>query len=187
MDIETLIRSRRSVGSFTDQPVPLDLVQELLETAVYAPNHRMTEPWRFVIMTDSGVRGYAAIRREMALDGMKNDDPAARERAGDGVYQKFATIPMFVAVIMTRNSNPEIHDEDYAACAALIQNFMLLAWGRGLGSCWKTFKNDPRLRDYLRLTPDDQVIGVVHAGYPAESPASGKRQSARERTLILGD
>jgi nitroreductase len=147
----------------------------LLDIAVYAPNHRMTEPWRFVYMTGQAVADYAAIRRDMALPGFAKLDDATRETAAVGTYRKFANVPAYLLVIMTVNPNAEIAEEDYGACAALIQNFLLLAWAQGIGSCWKTFKNDARLKSFVGLQDTERVAGIIHLGYPAETPTSTRK------------
>lgn len=187
MDLAQLIRSRRSVGLFTEQSVAPDAVLELLETAVYAPNHRLTEPWRFVILTGAGRDRYAAIRRDMALDLMAGRGEAERQQAADGTYRKFANVPLYLLVIMRRQAdNAELDAEDYAACCCVIENFLLLAWERGLGTSWKTFKPDPRLRELVGLQADERVVSVVHVGYPAEPPRAGQRKPAADRLTVIG-
>jgi nitroreductase len=172
MTIAAIIRERRTIGSFSDRPVSPDQIVSLLETAVWAPNHRMTEPWRFVIVTAQGVIRYAEIRAAMAQDASRSADEADRQRAYDGTLAKFAAIPAYLLVIQKQVADDEIRMEDYAACSALIQNFMLLAWEAGLGTAWKTFKDDPRLRSMFALAGDERVVGIVHVGYANESPQS---------------
>ena len=185
MDLVEAIRARRSVGAFTAQPVAPELVLELLETAVWVPNHRLTEPWRFVLLTgDSAVR-YAEIRRDMALDACALEDEAARRQVGEGTYQKFSGIPAFLAVIMKEHADAEIREEDYAACCCLVQNFLLLAWARGLGTSWKTFKRDRRLRALLGLADDETVVGWLHLGYPAGATPPTLRSPAHTRLTVL--
>lgn len=185
MDLAEAIRTRRSIGSFTDHPVDLGLVMELLETAVWVPNHRLTEPWRFVFLNGESVARYAAIRRDMALDACAVEDEATRRQVGDGTYQKFIGIPAFLAVIMKEHADPETREEDFAACCCLTQNFLLLAWERGLGSSWKTFKNDPRLRALLGLSADEKVVGWLHLGYPNGAAQPTRRSPAIERFTVL--
>ena len=185
MELVELIRSRRSIGKFTDAPVSLELVQDLLQTAVYAPNHRLTEPWRFVVIAGAAREKYAAIRRDMVLDFMRDQGEAERKQAAEGTFQKFVNVPVYLLVIMRRHDNPEIDEEDFAACCCLIQNFLLLAWDHGLGTTWKTFKNDPRLRSFVGLKANERVVGVVHIGYSAEEEREGQRNPAHERITIL--
>ena len=106
MDLAHAIRTRRSVGAFTDQAVDPALVQELIDTAVWVPNHKMTEPWRFVFLSGEGVKRYASIRRDMALEGVPAQDEVTRRQAGEGTYQKFAIIPAYLGVIMKRAREP---------------------------------------------------------------------------------
>jgi nitroreductase len=179
-----LIRSRRSIAAYKPDPLPDGLIESLLETAVYTPNHRLTEPWRFIHLTGDAVQRYAAIRREMALPGLAKLSEVEREKAADATYHKFAQVPLHLVVALTPNRNPEIAEEDYAACAALIQNLLLLAWEQGIGSAWKTFKNDPRLRTLVGLQSEEKVVGIVQFGYPAAIPTS-ERQPARERITYI--
>jgi len=179
-----LIRTRRTINTFRPDPIPAGTIEALLEIAVYVPNHRLTEPWRFVYITGNSVLTYATIRRQMALPGFAKLENDIREKASEGVYRKFADVPAYLLVIMTVNHNSEIAEEDYASCACLIQNFLLLAWAQGIGSCWKTFKNDARLQSFVRLDTNEKVVGIIHLGYPDETPISN-RKSATERLTHL--
>lgn len=185
MDLAEVIRTRRSVGAFTDRPVEPEQVLELLETAVWVPNHRLTEPWRFILLIGDSAGRYADIRREMALDACTSQDEDTRRQAGEGTYQKFSGVPAFLAVVMREHENPEIREEDYAACCCLVQNFLLLAWDRGLGTSWKTFKRDPRLRALLALSDDETVVGWLHLGYPDGKFAPTQRSPAHTRFTVL--
>lgn len=182
--LANLIRSRRSIAAYKPDPLPDGLIESLLETAVYTPNHRLTEPWRFIHLTGDAVQRYASIRREMALPGLAKLSDVEREKAANSTYQKFAQVPLYLVVALTPNSSPEVTEEDYAACAALIQNLLLLAWEQGIGSAWKTFKNDARLRALVGLQPEEKVVGIIQFGYPASVP-SGQRKPAHERITYI--
>lgn len=185
MDVAEAIRTRRSIGAFSEKAVEPELILELLETAVWVPNHRMTEPWRFVLLTGTAVKEYANIRKAMALEACALENEATRRQVGEGTYQKFSGIPAFLAIIMTESANDEIREEDFASCAALTQNFLLLAWERGLGTSWKTFKQDDRLRALLGLADDERVVGWLHVGYPNETPVVKPRTPAHERLTVI--
>jgi nitroreductase len=186
--LSELIRSRRSINTFTDQPVSLDLIQDLLESAVYAPNHRLTEPWRFICFAGDARRPYASIRAQMVVDSMKTQSEADRQTASEGTFQKFMAVPAYLLVVMSQHIQPDIYEEDYAACSCVIQNFLLLAWEHGVGTNWKTFKDDPRLREALGITADEKVVGIIHVGYPTDEARTSRRQMAHTRlTILLGD
>jgi nitroreductase len=188
MTLTELIRSRRSVGAFKDQSVPLNVIHDLLETAVYAPNHRLTEPWRFIYLTGKGRLPYITRRAEMVRENMANQNEAEQHQAYEGTIQKFSSVPAYLVVAMTKHPLADVYEEDYAACACVIQNFLLLAWEQGLGTTWKTFKEDTKLRRLLGLGDAEKVIGIIHIGYPAEEPRAGQRQVVHERlTVFAGD
>jgi nitroreductase len=183
--LSELIRSRRSINSFTDQPVSLELVQDLLETAVYAPNHRLTEPWRFIYFAGEARQTYSTIRAQMVVDSMASAGEAERQQAFDGTIQKFMAVPAYLVVAMTPRGHAEMDEEDYAACACVIQNFLLLAWEQGLGTNWKTFKNNARLREFLSLAEGEKVVGIIHLGYPTDETRTSRRQMAHTRLTVL--
>lgn len=185
MNLADAIRTRRSVGAFTSQPVDPALVLELIETAVWVPNHRLTEPWRFVFLSGAAAQRYAEIRQEMALDGFASPDAEARQAVAKGTYAKFNGIPAFLAVIMKQHADAQIREEDYAACCCLTQNFLLLAWERGLGTSWKTFKRDARLRQLLSLADDEVVVAWLHMGYPDGALVTSSRKPPHERFTVL--
>jgi nitroreductase len=184
MPLAELIRTRRSVSVFLDKPIPEGLIEDLLETAVWTPNHHLTEPWRFVLLTGDGVKGYAAIRRDMAVEKAKLQNAEKIAQLSESTLKKFGSVPAYLLVAMKQNPDPEVCEEDYAACCCLIQNFMLLAWEQGLGTNWKTLKKDARLRTFFGLGPDEQAVGLVQVGYPA-GPDTSNRKSARERLTYI--
>ena len=186
-NLKDVIRSRRSVGLFKNEPVPLELVQELLESAIYAPNHRLTEPWRFIVIAEEARMHYATIRSQMVLDTLTTQGEAERKQAVEGTYRKFTGVPLYLLVAMQPHENAEVHEEDYAACACVIQNFLLLAWEQGLGTCWKTFKDDTRLRAFVGLNTGEKVVGIIHIGYPDEAERDGQRQPVQQRLTILNE
>ncbi len=177
MTLAELIRTRRTIGAFTEQPVSRDLITDLLETAIFAPNHKMTEPWRFVIADGDACGDYANLRRELA--GEIGKDP-------DKEYKKYASVPCFVFVLMKQTEHAHTREEDYAATSSLIQNFMLLAWEQGLGTAWKTWPDDARLRQFLNMNERETVVGVIHTGYPAEERQTPRRKSAQSLITYVG-
>jgi nitroreductase len=174
VNLHQLIRSRRTVAAFAPKPVDPALVEELLESAVYAPNHRMTQPWRFVFVQGKGVERYARMRAEMV-----------ETSNYQATFEKFANVPFYLIVVNKVSPNAEVAEEDALAAAALVQNFLLLAQDAGLGTAWKTFKPDPRLREFAGIAEDEHVIAIVHVGYSAEEPRPGIRKRAQERIAVI--
>lgn len=183
MDLARLIKERRSVHQFEDRSVSPELVTELLDTAVWVPNHKMTQPWRFVMIHGEGRRRLA----EIARTGAEKRDPANAQELGAKFYNRFMSVPMYVAVVMKEDTHPVVREEDYASASCLIHNFSLIAWEQGLGLVWETYPllHNPEFRDAFGVRPGEKMIGSLHLGYPAKIPQPQPRIPARELITVI--
>ena len=182
------IHSRTSVKSFRADPVPKELVVALLEAAVRAPNHRLTEPWRFYVLQGESKRRFAELRREHRA--AKFDDPAApeAEKALQKAYDDVVRTPVIIAVSTLVSDDRVRREEDYAATCCAIQNILLAALSFGLGTYWRTGAviEDPRLLDLLGASrSEERVVGAIYLGYPADEQKPRPRAPAVERTRWL--
>ncbi len=182
MHVEEAIRARVSVKEYGDAPVPEGTILELLELAVLAPNHRMTEPLRFRVMSEAAKRAYAE-----ALAGRKAknvDDPEVARRITDKVLRYNLSIPAMIGVLVHEHEDPEIREEDYATAFMAIQNLSLAAVARGLGTHIKTgaVMTEPLLRDALEVPDDHRLAAIVFLGQPAEVPDPKDRTPAAQVT-----
>ena len=169
--IADVIRNRTTVKTgFIDKEVSQELVLSLLEDAVWAPNHKNREPWRFIFV--SGERKDDFI--EAVLECQEPDKHAAARR-------KFEEVPAFLIAVMDADPRQKVWEEDFAATSCLLQNFQLLAWEKELGVCWKTpaHIHDPKFRSAIGVKPGEKIIGVLHLGY-FDKDIVGRRK--RERT-----
>lgn len=185
MNVIEAINSRRSVKKFSDRPVSKNEIEALLDVAVMAPNHRMTQPWRFIVLGPVARRKFGAV-----LGGRKArkvEDPAAAAALRDKVAEEHAALPAMIAVAMFLDPNPETREEDYAATWMAIQNIVLAAPEMGMGSHIKTgaVMDDPATREALGVDGDTRIIATIHLGVPAELPPPKARVSAVERTRWL--
>jgi len=182
MDIFDAIESRRSIKSFSDEPVSDDTIRKLLSMAVLAPNHRMTEPWRFYVLGPEARAGYgAALGKRKAR---RVDDPDAAAAVKEKVAASHRDLPAMLAVGMVLDDDPEIREEDYAATYMAIENLSLAAVAMGLGAHVKSgaVMDDPRAREAVGVADGERIVATIHMGEPAEIPAPKKRTSAAELT-----
>ena len=182
MHVDEAIRSRVSVKEYADTSVPEETIHELLELAVLAPNHRMTEPLQFRILSDDAKRAYAeALGRRKA----KNvDEPEVAEKIMGKVVRYNTSIPSMIGVLVHEHENPEIREEDYATAFMAIENLCLAAVARGLGTHIKTgaVMTEPSLRAALDVPDDHRLAALVFLGEPAEVPDAKDRTPAAEVT-----
>ncbi|HKI95237.1 MAG TPA: nitroreductase family protein [Gemmatimonadales bacterium] len=182
MDILEAIRARHSIKRFTDRPVTREEIERLLETAVLAPNHRMTQPWHFYVLGPNARRAYGEALG--ARKARRVEDPEAARAVAEKVAAGEAALPAMIAVSMTLDENPEIREEDYAATMMGVENLLLAAGALGLGAHLKTgaVMDDPRARAAVGVPEGERIVAVIHLGEPAETPGPKARHAAAERT-----
>jgi nitroreductase len=185
MSIDELIHARRSIKEFTDRPVAREDVEAILQAAAQAPNHRMTQPWRFYVLGEAARSAYGAALG--ARKARRVEDPAAAQAVLEKVVEKHAGLPGMIAVAVVLHEDREIREEDYAAAFMGIQNLSLAAAARGLGTHIKTgaVMEDPSARAAVGLPDEERIVAIVELGEPASIPAPKERQDARELTTWL--
>jgi nitroreductase len=182
MNILDCINARRSIKTFTDRPVSRDEIEQLLSAACQAPNHRMTEPWRFYVLGPRARRAYGeALGHRKAK---RIDDAEAGKAVIEKVAETHEALPAMLAVAITVDENPEIREEDFAAAYMGIQNLSLVAHSMGLGAHIKTgaIMDDPAAQAAVGLPEDERIVAIVNIGEPDGSPDARARQPATELT-----
>jgi nitroreductase len=183
--METLeaIRTRRTVGKSTGD-VPRETITELIEAATWAPNHKLTQPWRFTVVTGAARERLGEV---WARDAAATVDPAARAAVLEGEAKKPLRAPALVIVSTRTDANPVTAEEDLAATAAAVQNLLLAAHAKGLSAAWKTGKivHNAEVKRFLGIEPSDRVIAVVYLGAVAkEEPSARGRAVASTITWL---
>ncbi len=184
MDAITAINQRTSVRRFRSDPVARQVVERLLDCAVRAPNHKLTEPWRFTVLIGRAKDRLAEIRAKHRLK--RYSDPAAPEAlaAADKVRRESRETPVYIVAMAAVNPDEITREEDYAATMMAIANLMIAAESLGLGTYLKSggVMQDPELIDLAGVAPGFRVVGLISLGYPAEQDPPRRRKPAAELT-----
>ncbi len=185
MSLTDAIHARRSIKEFTAKPISRDELEQLLEAAAQAPNHRMTQPWRFYVLGPEARRAFGEVlgRRKAK----RVEDPAAAAAVVAKVAAAHAALPAFLAVATVLDENPEIREEDYAATMMAVQNLCLAAHDAGLGTHIKSgaVMDDPDARAVFGVKEGERVVAMIELGEPARLPDPKGRKSAAELTTWL--
>jgi nitroreductase len=181
-----VIRSRRSIVQMRPDPVPREVIEQLLDAAVWAPNHRLTQPWQFFVLQGEAKRQFAAFRREIQQARFPQPEMPAAQTALERVYQSTVETPVIIVITSHVADDPEVREEDFWATFGAAYAIMLGAWSLGLGTYFRTgrLREHPPLRRLLGLPEDRQIIGVLYVGYPADVPQR-RRAPAAEKTVWL--
>jgi nitroreductase len=184
MDAIEAIQRRTSVRRFRPDPVPREIVARLLDCAVRAPNHKLTEPWRFAVLTGAARTRLAELRARHRLK--RYADPESDEaRAGaEKVRRETEDTPAFVVVMCAVNPDELTREEDYAAAMMATANLITAAQSLELGTYIKTggIMRDPGLAAVVGLENGFRIVAVVSLGYPAGEEAPRRRRPAVELT-----
>jgi nitroreductase len=187
LEVTQAIQSRRSVGRVKQDPVPRELVEKILESAVHAPNHKITEPWRFHVFTGKGRGELARARAELArilAETEREEEELAAGRISRERKKAFRA-PVVIAVI-SRGGRDEVETlENYAACAAAVQNMQLTAHALGLATIWRTGLQayHPYMREFFGLEAGDKIVAYLYLGYPDMEERPRRREPASSKTV----
>jgi nitroreductase len=189
MDAIDAIQRRTSVRRFRPDPVSRDTIERLLDCAVRAPNHKLTEPWRFAVLTGEARSRYAEIRAGHRLKRF-TDPGSAEARAGaDKVRREALGTPAFVVISCAVSPDEITREEDYASAMMATANLMIAAEALGLGTYLRTggIMRDPALAELAGLTEGFRIVGVLSLGYPSEPEPPHRRRPAAEVTRWVGE
>jgi nitroreductase len=163
VELEEAIRTRRTHKAYGHEPVDRALLDELLDLARWAPNHHLTNPWRFRVL------GPHALER-------------LKEAAGPEAAGKLDRAPTLVAISVVQAGEPVADEEDLcaAACAAYI--VLLAAHGRGLAGYWRTPEvlRTAEGRAAIGIGDDERAIGLLHLGPARQEQRPPERLPAAE-------
>ena len=170
-DFASVLRGRRSIDLFAPDAVGTDKLLAAIEVARWAPNHRLTEPWRFYLLGAATLRAVVdlAVELEVAKKG---------ERAGPVRRARLESVPGMFVLTSARSDDALLDRENYAACCCAAQNLMLYLWRQGIGVKWTTgaITRDQRFHGLLGVdSAKESIVGLFWYGVPKVVPAQKRR------------
>jgi nitroreductase len=178
-DVRRVILERRTVHDYSDRAIPEGALERAIEAAASAPNHRMTEPWRFTRVGRRSREELARISLDLKTQGGKAPlSPAGEAKARDKIL-KPAELLVISQVV---DEDADVAQEDYAAVACAVQNILLSLASEQIGSKWSTGEvtTDPRTYSLLGVDSSrERIVGFLWIGYPAvENPPKSRRRKS---------
>jgi nitroreductase len=159
MDVETAIRTRRTHKAYASQPVERETLDELLDLARWAPNHNLTNPWRFRVL------GPRSLER-------------LKEAAGPEAASKLDRAPTLVVCSCVLSGDDVQNEEDLHATAVAAYIVLVAAHARGLGGYWRTpavLRTDEG-REAVGLKPNERFVALIHLGHPVQEKPAPERE-----------
>ncbi len=161
MDVETAIRSRRTHKAYRPEPLDRETLDELLELARWAPNHHLTNPWRFRVI------GPQALGR-------------LKVAAGPEAAAKLDRAPTLVVCSCVLGGDEVQDEEDLEATAIAAYIVLLAAHARGLAGYWRTpgVLRTVAGRGAVGLPDEEKFVGLIHLGHPIQQKPVPEREPA---------
>jgi nitroreductase len=185
-DVNDLIQKRRSVFPqfYTGEIVDDTIIHQMLDNARWAPTHKLTEPWRFIVFTGDGIKQLAEAQAEVYKEVTTRTGSFKEDK-----YKSLLTKPLLsshiIVVCMKRDAKksvPEIEEAGAVFCA--VENMYLTATAYGVGCYLSTggITYFEEAKKVFELGPDDKLIGFMHVGVPKSISAGAKRKPVEEIT-----
>jgi nitroreductase len=178
-EITEIIRNRRTIfpEQFGTRRVHREQLELLLNNAIWAPTHGMTQPWRFTVFTDNALADLGEQLGRIYLENIP------KEKQNDAKLAKLMNRPKLssavIAVSMKRDPDLRISEQDeLLSVACAVQNMHLTCTAYGLGAFWATpaVIHTPAMNRFLELDEQDKCLGLFYIGYPAVEWPKGQRK-----------
>jgi coenzyme F420-0:L-glutamate ligase/coenzyme F420-1:gamma-L-glutamate ligase len=193
-----VLKGRRSIRKYTPQPLPAEILQEILTAATYAPSAHNAQPWRFIILTEpQQKRRLVQAMAQAWLTDLKNDGTPQESGAAlaDASVERFTNAPILVVTCLTLQDMQQYPDAEKQKCerdlavqslSAAVQNLLLAAHASGLGACWycAPIFCKPAVRQALQIPDDAEPQALITMGYPAEKPKAPRRKPLRSVAYV---
>jgi nitroreductase len=188
-DFFSVVRTQRAHRAFTDDPVPDELIERVLEAATFAPSAENTQPWVFIVVRDDAARARIGELNRQAWEGGGREfsrprlTPEVFAKVEAGATGGIANAPVLVVVCGDASRCVEAVLESSVWPAA--QNLLLAAHAVGLGSALTTITTvfGDELRSLLALPDHVRPLGVVPLGWPAKRLGPPRRTPVAEKTF----
>ncbi len=168
MDVEAAIRTRRTHKAYRPEPVDRATLDELFELARWAPNHNLTNPWRFRVL------GPAALER-------------LKSAAGPEAASKLDRAPTLVVCSCALTGEEVQDEEDLHATGIAAFIILLAAHARGLAGYWRTpgVLRTVAGREAVGMGDDERFVALIHLGRPVQERPAPEREPAASVVAYL--
>lgn len=178
-EVVELIKDRRTIYPeyFSERKVHKEQIELLLNSAIWAPTHGMTQPWRFKVFMDEGKTRLGEFLHELYLEKVPKDQQ--NEIKLNRMTNRPARASAVIAVCMERQAEEKIPEiEEIGAVACAIQNMYLTCTAYGLGGFWSSpkFMYTKEMNDFLGIGEKDICMALFYVGYPSEEWPKGRRK-----------
>lgn len=190
MDIFEALKTRRSIAKLKADAVPREVIEQILETAIWAPNHKKLEPWKFFVFSGDSRQKLA----DTFVENYRRDHPAASEDELQNKARKNAdrvlAAPVTIVVTSDAHDDEVLHLENFAATAAAVEHILLAAHALGLGAYWRTgdaayTKPHNAIKELIGVNESTRLVAFIIMGYPEVTEKESRRIPIADKTVWM--
>jgi nitroreductase len=183
--LTNIIKNRRSIfpASYIQKEIPVNVIEQIVASANYAPTHKLTEPWRFVV-----IRNEAKTRLGETLgDLYKNKVPSHQflQKKYNSFSEKTSQSDCIIAINIQFHPDKLPAWEEIAAVGCAVQNMALTAETLNIGAYWSSPPLIDDLGEFLGLAENEKCFGLFYMGYHNEEPKQANRTPITEKVKWL--
>jgi nitroreductase len=178
-EITEVIKNRRTIypEQYTERKIHKEIVEDVLNNAIWAPTHGKTQPWRFQVFMNESRNELSSFLSGLYAEQYQGE--AFNEVKFNKLKNRPLQSPVVIAVTMTPDVNKKISEiEEVEAVACAIQNMYLTCTAYGIGGFWSTPKlmYTQEMNSFLELKEGEKCLGLFYMGYPAIDWPKGQRK-----------
>lgn len=178
-EITEVIKNRRTIypEQYTERKIHKEIVEDVLNNAIWAPTHGKTQPWRFQVFMNESRNELSSFLSGLYAEQYQGE--AFNEVKFNKLKNRPLQSPVVIAVTMTPDVNKKISEiEEVEAVACAIQNMYLTCTAYGIGGFWSTPKlmYTQEMNSFLELKEGEKCLGLFYMGYPAIEWPKGQRK-----------
>ena len=185
-ELSALIKGRRSVfpEMYIQKEIPDQIIESFLENAIWAPNHRLTQPWKFLVYKDQGLvslgnflaEGYKEMTNEAAFSVKKYEKTKSKPSLSGAV----------IAAILNKDTENRVpEEEEIMALAMAIQNILLSCEISGLGAYLSTPASIRNAANFMNLSENQRCLGLIYLGYRKEIQLTSQRLPLEDKVVWI--
>lgn len=181
-----IIKKRRSVNplQYSDEPISEDEMNQILESANWAPNHKRTEPWRFKVIQGKARQRFAEFMVKKYMDNTPADNQSERKKMD--MIDKCNLSHTIVLLNMSASGLlPEW--EELAATSMAVQNMWLMCTALGIGSYWSSPSLITQMQEFVPMEDNEKCLGIFYMGKLKSNLLEGIRKPASEKIQFINN
>lgn len=183
--LSKVIKNRRSIfpASYTNKEIPTEVIEQILESANYAPTHKLTQPWRFTVIRKEGKAKLGETLGQL----YKASVPAEKflQKKFDSFGEKTSQASCILAINIQFNPDKLPAWEEIAATACAVQNIALTAEALNVGAYWSSPPLIDHLGKFLGLGENEKCYGLFYMGYHEEEASEANRTPMAEKVTWI--